>query len=207
MRVGPAICQVEASGTAALALGAAPPSHGPPEAGLHFRLSRGEQTQRLCVTIAWLHAGLGGGWRGMYRINIWTEILFFSLFLGASGACRPGSSAVFGAPLPRGGFSLLRLFFSPVAARVPPPFHRVAAIFSAPRCQASTKLSNQQMSLYRSPTPHAQSALYASFILAIYNLFLLSDDGYYYPSETSSHIGNVLGGGYRDSLAQHFEFI
>lgn len=148
-----------------------------------------------------------GGWRGMYRINIWTEILFFSLFLGASGACRPGSSAVFGAPLPRGGFSLLRLFFSPVAARVPPPFHRVAAIFSAPRCQASTKLSNQQMSLYRSPTPHAQSALYASFILAIYNLFLLSDDGYYYPSETSSHIGNVLGGGYRDSLAQHFEFI
>lgn len=102
---------------------------------------------------------------------------------------RPGVPA-----LPRGGFSLLRLFFPPVAARVPPPFHRVAAIFSAPRCQASTKLSNQQMSLYRSPTPHAQSALYASSILAIYNLFLLSDDGYYYPSETSSHIGNVLGG-------------
>lgn len=61
MGVSPAICQVEASGTAARALGAAPPSQSPPEAGLRFRLSRGEQTQRLCVTIARLHAGVGGG--------------------------------------------------------------------------------------------------------------------------------------------------
>lgn len=38
-------------------------------------------------------------------------------------------------------------------------------------CQACTGLSNQQMSLYKSSIPHAQSALYARFILAMYNLF------------------------------------
>lgn len=139
------------SGVPASPLGASLRSHGPPEAGLCFPpVTVSADTvscsaARRCVASSRLCAG-----EATYPYAART------VFLGPDMV-----------PPPSQWVNLLNVFFSPVAASFP---SRGLDLFRT-SLPGPPKLNNQHMSLYRSPTPHAQSALYASFILAIWNLF------------------------------------